>query len=211
MTEISFKKPMWTFKYNFRYFCDNKIASIRCWKMSGSKVVNCMVCTCFDVNFANSFLGEDGPGECTVCNSHVLVEKLKCKKLYLKANVLKSLKIIYTIWRSFFPVWYSTSGLDFLQLPWMPRKWLPGSLWWSQSSSWAQGQHPTYKLVSTFLQDGDVMQPRYPERQMICNKTWCLPFGAENPIWRKAEKEHQISCAAVWGFGFFSALSCTFF
>lgn len=24
MTEISFKNAMWTFKYNFRYFCDNK-------------------------------------------------------------------------------------------------------------------------------------------------------------------------------------------
>ena len=66
-------------------------------------------------------------------------------------------------------------------------------------------EHQFYKLVSTFLQDGDLRQPGYPERQMICNKMWCSPFGAENPSCRRRmEKEHQtFLCCNVrlfWGF-----------
>lgn len=73
------------------------------------------------------------------------------------------------------------------------------------AASWSTVEYQSYKLVSTFLQDGDLRQPGYPERRLISNKTWCSPFGAENPIcWRRTEKEHQtFLCCNVrlfWGF-----------
>lgn len=51
------------------------VVSIRCWKMSGAEVINYLFCTCFPINFANSSLGEDGPGMRSPCNSLSLVEK----------------------------------------------------------------------------------------------------------------------------------------
>lgn len=59
------------------------------------------------------------------------------------------------------------------------------------------------------LQHGFNLPARWwsPERQMICNKTWCLPFGAENPIWSRSEKEHQtFLCWNMMLFWFFSLL-----
>lgn len=68
------------------------IAPIGCWKMSGAKLINYMVCNCFDINFANLSLGED-----VWCMQSLQLAlpsretKPKCEHLYLKANVLKSL------------------------------------------------------------------------------------------------------------------------
>lgn len=212
------------------------IASIRCWKMSGAKVINYLFCACFPINFANSSLGEDGSGVSSCCDPLSLVDAQHKNwnvntypwwQMFWRVLVFQDHSHGLEVF--FFPVWNSSSSPSFALLPRMPRTWPLWSVWWTWSSSWAWGQlpliapgsrvaaasrstgnHRSYKLVLTFLEDVDLRQPGYPERQLISNKTWCSPFGAENPVcWKRTEKEHQtfrccyVRLFWVWDFFFF--------
>lgn len=199
-------------------FVTIKIAYIRCWKMSGANVVNYMFCTHFDVNFANSFLDKDGPGECRLCKSHFLVEKVKCKQLCMKANVLKSLKIIWMLWRSYFlccmiqhqQPWFSAASMNAQEMTARvcmvePEEQLSTRA--AAAATWRSVEHQSYNMASTFLQDGDHQRGRWSvTKHGACHLEPKIPSGAGQ------KRNTRLSCAGIWCcFGFFPALSCTFF
>lgn len=120
----------------------------------------------------------------------------------------RSFKVIDVVWRPYFFFLYDTvlATLVLLGSPELPENDRCGSYGrpGRAAASRSTVEHRYYKLVSPFLQDGDLRQPGYAEAQMICNKTWCSPFGAENPICWRTEMEHQtFLCCNVrlfWGF-----------
>lgn len=138
----------------------------------------------------------------------------------------QSFEIIYMVWGSYFFFPLYDTGPAALALSSSPDR--PANDCWgpcdgpgaaaecraaASATSRCVVEHQSYKLVSTILQDGVLRQPGYPERQTICYKMWCSPFGAENPSCRRrTEKEHQtFLCCNVRLFWGFFALSCTFF
>lgn len=60
-----------------------------------------------------------------------------------------------------------------------------------------------YELVLTCLLEGDHRQPEYTERQLICNNTWCSPFGAKTTVCCSTERDAKLSYGAVWVLLFF--------
>lgn len=163
------------------------IASIRWWKMSGAEVINYLVYTCFDVNSANSSQGEDGPGVCSPCNSLFLVEKQNKPKMWRTLlsegkcfEKSQSFEIIYMVWGSYFffpPVWYRASSPSVVQLPWSPRQWLLGSLWWTWSSSWVQGSCLCHQLMCC---GAPVLQTGFNHLARRCSKAARVPREADD-------------------------------
>lgn len=191
-----------------------KIAYIRCWKMSGANEVNFIVCTCFDANFANSFWGQNGSGECRLCNSHFLVEKPKCEQLCLKANVLKRLKIIYMVWRSYFlsctiqhqQPRFSAAPTNAQEMTAMvcmvePEQQL-STREEAAAATLSSVEHPSYKLVSTFLQDGDAQRGGWSvTKHGVCHFEPKIPSGGGQ------KSNTRLFCTAIWGcFGFYFLL-----
>lgn len=109
---------------------------------------------------------------------------------------------------TFSPVPYSTSNRDFLQLPCMPRNDCHGLYGGARAAAEQKGScccHMKLHGAPVLLIGFNLPAGWWSlERQMICNKTWCLPFGTENPICRRAEKERQIFlCCSMRLFWFF--------
>lgn len=77
----------------------------------------------------------------------------------------------------FFPVWYRASSPSFVRLPWSPKQWPLGSVWWTWSRSWAQGSclcHQPMCCGAPVLQTGFNL----PARR--CSKAARVPRAADD-------------------------------
>lgn len=128
----------------------------------------------------------------------------------MKANVLKSLKIICMLWRSYFlscmiqhqQPWFSAASMNAQEMTARvcmvePEEQLSTRA--AAAATWRSVEHQSYNMASTFLQDGDPQRGRWSvTKHGACHLEPKIPSGGGQ------KRNTRLSYAGIWCcFGFF--------